>query len=175
LLGAIYHVINRGDRQEDIYRDDRDRQRFLETLTEACVKTSWQVHAYCLMRNDFHLVPETPQANLVAGMKWFWGTYTGRFNRRYRAFGHLFSGRYKALVVSGEHDYLRIVCDYVHLYPVRPRRLRADEPLRCYRWGGWRPRLARIITARSCGNPHRPKPSDSWPRNSSATSGTPPI
>jgi hypothetical protein len=58
--GAIYHVINRGDRREDIFKDDQDRRRFLSTLDEACAKTEWQVHAYCLMRNHFHLVIETP-------------------------------------------------------------------------------------------------------------------
>ena len=69
--GAIYRVMNRGDRQEPLFGDDRDRQRFLETLTEACEKTGWQVHAFCLMSNHFHLVVETPQPNLVAGTKWF--------------------------------------------------------------------------------------------------------
>src|SRR6185312_7913364 len=73
--GAIYHVMNRGDRQEPIFKDEEDRERFLATLTEACGKTGWQVHAYCLMSNHFHLVVETPQANLVAGMKWFLGVY----------------------------------------------------------------------------------------------------
>ena len=69
--GAIYHVINRGDRREPIFRDDQDRQRFVETLGEACRKAGWEVQAWCLMNNHFHLVMETPQANLVAGMKWF--------------------------------------------------------------------------------------------------------
>jgi putative transposase len=96
--GAIYHVMNRGDRREDIVVDDADRERFHETLDEACGKTGWQVHAYCLMRNHFHLVVETPQPNLVAGMQWFLGTYTARFNRRHKLFGHLFSGRYKSLI-----------------------------------------------------------------------------
>ena len=99
--GAIYHVMNRGDRREPIFQDDRDRTRFLETLGEACAKADWQVHAYCLMTNHFHLVLETPQGNLVAGMKWFLGTYTSRFNRRHKLFGHLFSGRYKSLIVDG--------------------------------------------------------------------------
>ena len=79
--GAIYHVINRGDRREAIFHDDADRQRFLETLGETCAKTGWQVHAFCLMSNHFHLVLETPQGNLVAGMKWFLGTSTSQFNR----------------------------------------------------------------------------------------------
>jgi len=74
--GAIYHVMNRGDHREDIFHNDEDRQLFLKTLGEACAKTAWQVHAYCLMRNHFHLVVETPRANLVAGMKWLLGTYT---------------------------------------------------------------------------------------------------
>jgi REP element-mobilizing transposase RayT len=64
--GAVYHVLNRGDRREEIFRDDLDRRRFLETLAEACAKADWQVHAYCLMPNHFHLVVETPEANLVA-------------------------------------------------------------------------------------------------------------
>jgi REP element-mobilizing transposase RayT len=110
--------MNRGDRREEIFRDDQDRRRFLETLAEACGKTGWQVHAYCLMPNHFHLVVETPEANLVAGMKWFLGTYTSRFNRRHKLFGHLFSGRYKALVVDNTSPgYLKRVCDYVHLNP----------------------------------------------------------
>ena len=74
--GAIYHVMNRGDRREEIFKDDADRVRFLETLGEVCVKTGWQVQAWCLMGNHFHLVVETPRANLVAGMRWFLGTGT---------------------------------------------------------------------------------------------------
>ncbi len=93
--GAIYHVMNRGDRREPIFHDDFDRKRFVTTLSEACAKTKWQVHAYCLMNNHFHLVVETPDATLVAGMRWFLSTYTARFNRRHKQFGHLFSGRYK--------------------------------------------------------------------------------
>jgi len=77
--GAIYHVINRGDRREPILRDDADRTLFVAALGECCGKTDWQVHAWCLMINHFHLVVETPKANLVAGMKWFLGTYTARF------------------------------------------------------------------------------------------------
>src|ERR1043166_4978092 len=72
--GAIYHVMNRGDRREPIFKDDEDRKLFLATLGECCGKTDWQVHAWCLMLNHFHLVVETPRANLVAGMKWFLGS-----------------------------------------------------------------------------------------------------
>src|SRR5215469_18507550 len=126
--GAIYHVMNRGDRREPIFREDKDRLLFLETLEQACHKTDWRAHAWCLMPNHFHLVIETPKANLVAGMKWFLGTYTGRFNRKHKLFGHLFSGRYKALIVDGSgNGYLRTVCDYVHLNPVRAKLLRPEQ------------------------------------------------
>ena len=136
--GAIYHVMNRGDRREPIFQDDLDRRRWVETLEECCAKTDWQVHAYCLMSNHFHLVFETPKANLVAGMKWFLGTYTSRFNRRYKLSGHLFSGRYKSLIVDGSGDgYLRTVCDYVHLNPVRAKLLRPDDPLQNYPWSSY--------------------------------------
>jgi putative transposase len=131
--GAIYHVMNRGDRQEPIYQDDADHTRFLQTLGEACRKTDWQIHAYCLMGNHFHVVLETPGANLVAGMRWFLSTYTARFNRRHKLFGHLFSGRYKALLVDGSgNGYLRTVCDYVHLNPVRAKLLQPEQKLRDY-------------------------------------------
>ena len=130
--------MNRGDRREAIFRDDADRERFMETLGEACVRSGWQVHAYCLMPNHFHLVVETPQPTLVAGMKWFLGTYTGRFNRRHKLFGHLFSGRYKSLIVDGSGSgYLRTVCEYVHLNPVRAKLLRPEQALREYRWSSW--------------------------------------
>jgi putative transposase len=120
--GAIYHVMNRGDRREEIFFTDKDRELFLETLAEARERTGWHVFAYCLMPKHFHLVIETPRANLVAGMKWFLGTYTARFNRRHKLFGHLFSGRYKALIVDGSgNGYLKTVCDYVHLNPVRAK------------------------------------------------------
>ena len=136
--GAIYHVMNRGDRQEPIFKDDEDRQRFLDTLGETCAKTGWRVHAYCLMPNHFHLVVETPQANLVAGMKWFLGVYTSRFNRRHKVFGHLFSGRYKSLIVDGSgNGYLKTVCDYVHLNPVRAKFVGDKDRLQTYRWSSY--------------------------------------
>jgi len=91
--GAIYHVMSRGNRREPLFKDEPDREMLLETLGQAAQKTGWQIHAYCLMTNHFHLVLETPGANLVAGMKWFLGTYTGRFNRRHKLFGHLNGAR----------------------------------------------------------------------------------
>src|SRR2546427_56650 len=128
--GAIYHVMNRGDRREAIFADDHDRKRFLQALAAACQKTGWPVHAYGLLRNHFHLVLETPQPNLVAGRKWLLGACTSRFNRRHKQFGHLFSGRYKALVVDGSgNGYLKTVCDYVHLNPMRAKVLKAEQRL----------------------------------------------
>jgi REP element-mobilizing transposase RayT len=92
--GAIYHVMNRGDRREAIFGEDSDWELFEGTLGQTCEKADWRVHACCLMSNHFHMVVETPKANLVAGMKWLLGTYTSRFNRRHKVVGHLFSGRY---------------------------------------------------------------------------------
>jgi REP element-mobilizing transposase RayT len=136
--GAIYHVMNRGDHREEIYRDDDDRRRFLSTLGESCEKTGWQIHSFCLMPNHFHLVIETPNANLVEGMKWLLGVYTSRFNRRHELFGHLFSGRYKTLIVDGSgNGYLKTVCDYVHLNPARAGLLAPGQPLESYRWSSY--------------------------------------
>jgi REP element-mobilizing transposase RayT len=114
--GAMYHVMSRGDRRERIFLDDVDRQDFIKTLAEACQKTNWQVHAYCLMPNHYHLVLETPEPNLVAGMAWLQSTYTIRLNHRHQLFGHVLSGRYKSQLVEGSgNGYLRTACDYVHL------------------------------------------------------------
>ena len=136
--GAIYHVMDRGDRREDIFVDDVDRQDFLKTLAEAGQKTGWQIHAYCLMRNHFHLVLETPNANLVAGMRWFLSAYTIRLNHRQKLFGHVFSGRYKALLVEGSgNGYLKTACDYVHLNPVRAGLLGTEERLLAYPWSSF--------------------------------------
>src|ERR1051326_1404473 len=126
--GAVYHVMNRGNHREDIFRDDSDRRLFLDTLEETCAKTHWHVHAWCLMSNHFHLVIETPRANLVDGMKWLLATYTLRSNHRHKLSGHLFSGRYKALFVDeSESGYLKTACDYVHLNPVRAKLLKAQD------------------------------------------------
>lgn len=136
--GAIYHVMNRGDRGEDIFLDDHDRRKFLATLGEACIKADWQVHAYCLMKNHFHLVLETPKPTLVAGMQWLLAVYTQRFNARHQKWGHLFAGRYKSLIVDGsDHHYLRRVCDYVHLNPARAHLLKNGAPLESFPWSSF--------------------------------------
>ena len=114
--GTVYHVLDRGDRQEPIVRGDGDRSAFIRTLGEACQRTGWRVHAFVLMSNHYHLLIETPQANLVAGMRWFQTTWTVRFNRFHRLGGHLFQGRYKAMVVDAEErGYFATLSDYIHL------------------------------------------------------------
>jgi REP element-mobilizing transposase RayT len=136
--GAIYHVMSRGDRREAIFLDEGDRHDFLKTLAEACAKTGFAVHAYCLMNNHFHLVVETPEPNLVAGMRWLLSTYSNRFNHRHELCGHLFSGRYKALAVEGGGSgYLRAVCDYTHLNPARARLLAPESRLLEYPWSSF--------------------------------------
>jgi REP element-mobilizing transposase RayT len=139
----MYHVMSRGDRREDIFLNDVDRQDFLKTLAEACQKTDWQIHAYCLMCNHYHLVLETPNANLVAGMAWLQSTYTIRLNHRHKLSGHVFTGRYKAQLVEGSgNGYLKTACDYVHLNPVRAGLLRSGERLLAYPWSSFGAYLA---------------------------------
>lgn len=138
LAGALYHVLERGDRREAIFRDDQDRHRFLATLGEACARTGWRIHAFVLMSNHYHLMAETPQANLVAGMRWFQITYTARFNRRHRLSGHLFQGRYKAVVVDPEaRSYSVTLSDYIHLNPVRARMISLQDRLFDYPWSSY--------------------------------------
>lgn len=113
-------MMSRGNHQDAIFKDDRDCEIFLDTLGEACAKTGWLVHAFVLMGNHYHLLLETPAANLVEGMKWLQGTYTQRFNSRHKVRGHLLQGRYKALVVDGsESGYFTAVSNYIHLNPAR--------------------------------------------------------
>src|SRR5438093_12965437 len=105
---------------------------------KACAKTQWMIHAFCLMANHFHLVLEAPQPNLVEGMKWLLGVYTSRFNRRHKLFGHLFSGRCKALIVDGSGSgYLKSVCDYVHLNPARVKLVEVNQRLKRFVWSSW--------------------------------------
>ena len=137
--GAVYHLLDRGDRREAIFRDDVDRERFLATLGEACGRTGWRVHALVLMSNHYHLLIQTPHANLVAGMRWFQTTWTVRFNLRHRLSGHLFQGRYKSVIVDpDERGYFATLSDYIHLNPIRARMVGLDERLFDYRWSSYR-------------------------------------
>ena len=116
--GALYHVTSRGDRREAIYEDDADRMKFLETLETVIREFNWVCHAYCLMTNHYHLVIETPDGNLSKGMRQLNGVYTQGSNRRHGRSGHLFQGRYKAILVD-EDSYLLELTRYVVLNPVR--------------------------------------------------------
>ncbi len=116
--GALYHVTSRGNEKANIFRDDRDRARFLEILGLVAQASGWAVHGYCLMGNHFHLLVETPRGNLSAGMQRINGRYTQWFNLRHRRSGHLFQGRYKAILVERDAHLLEL-CRYVVLNPVR--------------------------------------------------------
>jgi len=116
--GAIYHVTSRGNAGMNIFRSDSDRQLFLKTLADVIDDMGWLCHSYCLMDNHYHLVIETPNANLGKGMRQLNGVYTQRFNRIHQQTGHLFQGRYKAVVVEADSYFLEVV-RYVVLNPVR--------------------------------------------------------
>jgi REP element-mobilizing transposase RayT len=122
--------MSRGNDGQEIFLSSSDRHLFLNTLSEVCEQTGWQIHAYALMNNHYHLLLETPEANLVSGMKWFQGTYTQRFNRRHNKTGHLYQGRYKALPVAVEEaSYFRVIGTYIHLNPVRSRAVSDERKL----------------------------------------------
>lgn len=137
--GAMYHIMSRGNRQGAIFLDEKDSELFIDTLGEACAKTGWLVHAFILMGNHYHLLIETPEANLVAGMKWLQGTYTQRFNARHKVWGHLLQGRYKALPVDGSNEnYFSTVSSYIHLNPVRAGLFDlTNGKLTDYRWSSY--------------------------------------
>ena len=121
--GALYHITSRGDGREDIYPGDEDRHLFLEVLGWVCERCNWVVHSYCLMDNHYHLLIETPDGNLSLGMRQLNGVYTQRFNRQHHRVGHVFQGRYKAILVQKE-SYLLELVRYVVLNPVRARMVR---------------------------------------------------
>lgn len=132
--GALYHVTSRGDGQEAIYHTDDDRDAFLETLGKVCERYNWVIHAYCLMDNHYHLLIETPDSNLSKGMRQLNGVYTQYFNRTYGRVGHVYQGRYKAVIVQKE-TYLLEVARYIVLNPVRARMVRAAKD---WAWSSYR-------------------------------------
>ena len=117
--GAVYHVISRGNYRADVFGQETTKTAFLRCLGETCVKSGWVVHAWCVMSNHYHLCFMTPKPNLVEGMRWLQVTFSVRFNRLRNERGHVFQGRYKALLV--EPDSAGAVCHYIHLNPVRAR------------------------------------------------------
>jgi REP element-mobilizing transposase RayT len=132
--GALYHVTSRGDRQEDIYIDDEDRSNFLSLLAQVSKDYNWLIHAYCLMDNHYHLLIETPDGNLSKGMRQLNGVYTQITNHYHGKVGHVFQGRYKAILVQKE-NYLLELARYIVLNPVRARMVREakDWPWSSYR------------------------------------------
>lgn len=116
--GAVYHVTTRGNEKKPIYKDDQDRENFLFILDKVNKRYNWLCHAFCLMDNHFHLLIETPDANLCIGMRQLNGVYTQAFNKRHRRAGHLYQGRYRAILIQKDSHLLE-VCRYVVLNPVR--------------------------------------------------------
>lgn len=116
--GAIYHITSRGDRQEAIYEGDVDRLQWLDILSKVCERYNWRVHAYCLMDNHYHIVIKTADGNLSKGMRQLNGVYTQYFNRQHNRVGHVYQGRYKAILVEKD-SYLLELSRYVVLNPVR--------------------------------------------------------
>ncbi len=116
--GAIYHVINRGNYRRDVFESVGAAQAFEATLIEACENYGWRLHAHVVMRNHYHLALQTLRANLVEGMHWLQSTFATRFNRLHQERGHLFQGRYQAILIEDAAALARVV-DYIHLNPVR--------------------------------------------------------
>jgi REP element-mobilizing transposase RayT len=135
--GALYHITSRGNERRAAFRDNTDRELFLNTLAQVTGRFHWICHAYCLMTNHYHLIIETPDGNLSRGMRQLNGVYTQAFNKRHRRVGHLFRGRFKGILVQRESHFLE-VCRYVVLNPVRAKSVKNTaamevEQFRCDR------------------------------------------
>ncbi len=131
--GAYYHVINRGNNQEKIFKNDRDKEKFLEYLGKANELFSIIIHTYCLMSNHFHLLVETPEPNLSIAMQWINGSYATYFNRKGGRHGHLFQGRFKAILIDAD-THLKHLSRYIHLNPVRAKMVPTPSK---YQWSSY--------------------------------------
>lgn len=138
--GACYHLTARGDRQEPIFEDDEDRLAFLDLLAKEVLQQGWILYAFCLMGNHYHLLLETPEPNLVQGMRRLNGVYTQAFNRHHRRVGHVLQGRYKSILVEKD-AHLRELCRYVVLNPVRARMVAAVQH---WHWSSYLPTVGTI-------------------------------
>jgi putative transposase len=138
--GAIYHITSRGNGRNLIYLQDDDFELFLQILANVCERYNWVVHAYCLMSNHYHLLVETPDANLSQGMRQLNGVYTQSMNRKHHRVGHLFQGRYKAILVDKD-AYLLELCRYIVLNPVRANMVNSPEE---WRWSSWHCMLGNV-------------------------------
>lgn len=132
--GAVYHVMSRGNAQQEIVLDDADREKRLDWLRRTVETYGWRLHAFVLMWNHDHLFLETPEPNLSAGMQYLNGSYTSYFNRRHRRCGHLFQGRFKAHLIDQDGYFLE-VSRYIHLNPVRAELVAHPEQ---YPWSSYR-------------------------------------
>jgi len=130
--GGLYHVLNRGNYRQWIFREEGAKLAFETTLFEACERAGWVLHAFCVMDNHYHLAVETPRGNLTDGMRWLQSVYATRFNRFRNEQGHLFQGRFKSLAVE-DSARLGWLCHYIHLNPVRAGLCEAPE-LAKFRW-----------------------------------------
>lgn len=131
---ALYHLTSRGNARGEIFLDDTDREIFLDVLGSVVERFGWRIHVYCLMGNHYHLLAGTPQPNLSRGMRWLNGVYTQRFNRRHERVGHVFQGRFKAILVERD-SYLLELARYIVLNPVRAGLASAPEG---WRWSSYR-------------------------------------
>jgi REP element-mobilizing transposase RayT len=137
--GAVYHVTARGNARADIFHSDNDRETFLKILGQVVSRCNWLCHAYCLMGNHYHLLIETPEGNLSAGMRQLNGVYTQAFNRAHRRDGHILKGRFAAVLVEKESHLLEL-CRYVVLNPVRAALVKRPEQ---YGWSSYLPTLGK--------------------------------
>lgn len=131
--GAFYHVINRGNSGESIFRSKSDREKFLEYLGKAVERFSIKFHTYCLMPTHYHLLVETPQPNLSKAMQWINVSYATYFNRKRQRWGHLFQGRFKSILVDAD-EYLKHLSRYIHLNPVRAKLVESPSQ---YPWSSY--------------------------------------
>ena len=131
--GAVYHITSRGNEKKPVFKDDQDRDNFLKTLQHVNKRYNWICHAYCLMTNHFHLLIETPDGNLSLGMRQLNGVYTQLFNKWHGRVGHLFQGRYKAILIQKDSHLLE-VCRYVVLNPVRAKMVEKPEE---WKWSSY--------------------------------------
>ena len=137
---ALYHVTARGDRREAIFDDDDDRRAFLLTLAQVVKRFNWLCYAYCLMGNHYHLLIQTPDGNLSKGMRQLNGVFTQLSNRRHQRVGHLFQGRFKAILVEGD-AYLLELARYIVLNPVRAGMKKKPEH---WPWSSYRASLGLV-------------------------------
>ena len=131
--GAFYHVTSRGNEQKDVFKSQRDREKFLEYLASATERYGAVIHAYCLLSNHYHLLLETPGGNLLQIMRHINGAYTTYFNVKRKRAGHLFQGRFKAILVEAD-EYAMELSRYIHLNPVRAGMVTRPEE---YRWSSY--------------------------------------